>query len=74
MTPLLNESIARDRMAEARERADAWRIRRVARDGAVRPTGLHSVRDAVGHGLIAMGERIASRPPASDSPTLRKAA
>lgn len=67
MNPLNYEPVAHGRMSQARERADRWRAARGATPGAVR-SGLSSIRSAVGHGLIAMGERLV------DPSTFNKAA
>ncbi len=74
MTPMINETVVRDRMNEAIQRADNRRLARVARTGTMRRTGLQSLRDAVGYGLIAIGERLVDQPPVPDPATLRRAA
>jgi hypothetical protein len=74
MTPLINETIVHDRIQGARERAESRRMARAARAGALRRSGLHSLRDVVGHGLIAIGERLVDQPPMPDPATLRRAA
>jgi len=74
MTPMINETVVRDRINEAIDRADNRRIARVARTGTMRRTGLQSLRDAVGYGLIAIGERLVDQPPMPDPATLRRAA
>lgn len=74
MTPMINEAIVHDRVQGAIERAESRRMARAARAGALRRAGLHSLRDAVGHGLIAIGERLVDRPPMPDPATLRRAA
>jgi hypothetical protein len=74
MTPTLNDAVVHDRIHEARERAENRRIARVARAGTMRRSGLHSLRDAVGHGLIAIGERLVDRPTTPDPATLDRAA
>jgi hypothetical protein len=74
MTPMIYVTVVRDRIDEAIDRADNRRTARVARTGAMRRTGLHSLRDAVGYGLIAIGERLVDQPPMPDPATLRRAA
>jgi hypothetical protein len=54
-------------MDHAQRRADHWRLARSTGNTAVR-SGLSSIRSAVGHGLIAMGERLI------DPSTIHKAA
>jgi hypothetical protein len=72
--PLLNETIVHDRIHGARERAANRRSARAARAGAPRRAGLQPLRDVVGLGLIAIGERLVDRPPSPDPATLRRAA
>jgi hypothetical protein len=67
MNPLHYEPLADGRMDQAMERAHRWRLARSAGPAAVR-SGLGSIRSAVGHGLIAVGERLV------DPSTYRKAA
>ncbi|MGH8916323.1 MAG: hypothetical protein ACRDZM_17635 [Acidimicrobiia bacterium] len=74
MTPMLNETVVHDRVNEARDRAESRRTARVARAGTMRRRGLQSIRDAVGHGLIAIGERLMDQPPMSDPAADRRAA
>ena len=74
MTPLINETIVHDRIQGARERAESRRMARAARAGALRRSGLHSLRDVVGHGLIAIGERLVDQPPMPDPAAVRRAA
>lgn len=74
MTPMINETVVHDRINEAIERADNRRIARVARAGTMRRTGLQSLRDAVGYGLIAIGERLVDQSPEPDPATLHRAA
>jgi len=74
MTPMINETIVHDRIHGARERAESRRIARVARAGALRRAGLQSLRDVVGLGLIAIGERLVYQPPMPDPATRRRAA
>jgi hypothetical protein len=74
MTPTINEAVVRDRITRARERAEHRRVARAARAATMRRTGLRSLRDAVGHGLIAWGERLVDENSTPDPATLRKAA
>ena len=74
MTPMINETIVHDRIHSARERAARRRTARAARTGALRRAGLHSLRDVVGHRLIAIGERLVDQPPMPDPAALRRAA
>jgi hypothetical protein len=57
LNPLHYESLAHGRMDQALERANRWRLVRSTSNVSVR-SGLSSIRSAVGHGLIAMGERL----------------
>ena len=70
MTPMINETVVKDRMNEAVKRAERRRLVRVARAGSMR----HSLRDVVGHGLIAIGERLVDQPPMPDPASLDRAA
>jgi hypothetical protein len=74
MTPYINESVVRYRIARLRDQADQRREAHVARTGTLRRTGQHPVRDAVGHGLIALGARLVDSPPAVDTSHLKNAA
>jgi hypothetical protein len=74
MTPMINEAVVHDRIQRARERAAGRRLARTARLGALRRSGLQSLRDVVGLGLIAIGERLVHQHPTPDSATLRRAA
>lgn len=74
MTPMINETVVHDRINQAMQRADNRRLARVARTGTMRRAGLHSLRDAVGHGLIAIGERLVDQTPMPDPATLHRAA
>ncbi len=67
MNPLFYEAVAHERMSQARERAERWRLARSANSEAVRP-GLSSIRSAVRHGLIAMGERLVVPSPVDKAP------
>ena len=71
MTPMINETVVNDRIQEAVERAERRRLVRVARAGSMRR---HSLRDVVGHGLIAIGERLVDQPPMPDPASLDRAA
>lgn len=62
MTPMINETVVNDRIQAARRRAEERRMARVARTGALRRAGAVSMRTAVGHRLIAIGERMVDRP------------
>jgi hypothetical protein len=73
MTPYLNEAVVRDRIDRAMERAGHRRLARVARTGQMRRSGLQGLKDAVGLGLIAIGERLVEPPP-KDTDDLRRAA
>ena len=74
MTPMINEAVVHDRIRGARQRAADRRLARTARIGALRRSGLQSIRDVVGLGLIAMGERLVHGQPTPDAATLRRAA
>jgi hypothetical protein len=74
MTPMINEAVVADRIHSARQRAADRRMARVARAGALRRAGLQSLRDVVGLGLIAIGERLVHQPPNPDPAPLRRAA
>lgn len=74
MNPMINEAVVHDRIRGARQRADERRLARTARVGALRRSGLQSIRDVVGLGLIAIGERLMHGQPAPDPATLRRAA
>ena len=62
MTPMFNETVVNDRIDAARQRADARRLARVVRAGAMRRGDAVSIRIVVGHRLIAIGERMVDRP------------
>jgi hypothetical protein len=72
MTPMVNEAVVQDRIERAVERAQRRRLARVARAGLSRRSGVQSLKSAVGHGLIAIGERLVDRMGAEDD--LRRAA
>jgi hypothetical protein len=74
MSPLINAAVVDDRIHGARERAASRRMARAARAGAMRRSGHYSIRDVVGFGLIAIGERLVDQPPMPDPATLRRAA
>ncbi|HEY4606273.1 MAG TPA: hypothetical protein VIH55_01390 [Acidimicrobiia bacterium] len=74
MTPMINEAVVSDRIHRARRRAEDRRIARVARAGSMRRAGLQTLRTAVGHGLIAIGERLVDQPPMPDPAAVRRAA
>jgi hypothetical protein len=74
MTPMINEAVVADRIQSARQRAADRRRARAARAGALRRAGLQSLRDVVGLGLIAIGERLVERPHGPDPAALRRAA
>jgi|GEM_PF-2173190 len=74
MSPMINEMVVQDRIREARQRAERHRVRRVARVGALQRTSLQALRGSLGHGLIAIGERLAGQPPMPDSSAVRRAA
>ncbi|HJR90945.1 MAG TPA: hypothetical protein VJ938_00730 [Acidimicrobiia bacterium] len=69
MMPYQSYEIAKARVREAQESAEARRSRRAALNRAAYGVG---VIDAVGHGLIAIGSRLVSDP--TDHPTHRRAA
>jgi len=74
MTPYINEAVVRDRIARHRDQADHRRQARVARTGTLRRSAHHSIRDAVGNGLIALGARLVDIPPAVETHQLKNAA
>lgn len=71
MMPYHSFEVAKYLMRDSQDRAEASRLRRAARTGAM---GAYStgVIDALGHGLIAIGTRLVSDPGAH--PTHRRAA
>jgi hypothetical protein len=71
MMPYQNYDIAKARVRDAQDRADAHRLRRLARTRAAGVPGL-GVIDAVGHGLIAIGSRLVTD--STDHPNHRRAA
>lgn len=74
MTPYLNDAVVRDRLARPRQQAEHRRMARIARTGWIRRSAQHPIRDAVGHGLIAIGARLVDKPPTGDELLLPKAA
>ena len=71
MMPYQNYDIAKARVRDAQDRADAYRLGRLARERAAGAAGL-GVIDAVGHGLIAIGSRLVTD--SDDHPNHRRAA
>ncbi len=71
MMPYQTYRVARYRMDEALRKAEAHRLRKAARTGAMGAYGT-GVIDALGHGLIAIGTRLVSD--RSSHPTHRRAA
>lgn len=61
MMPYLSYGVTNHRISQARERAEASRLRRAARTGNHGAYGA-GVIDALGHGLIALGTRLVSDP------------
>lgn len=61
MMPNLSYAVTQSRMQEARERAEASRLRRAARTGSPGAYG-SGVIDALGHRLIALGSRLVADP------------
>ncbi len=73
MSPNVNEAVVRDRIQQPLDHAEHRRLARIARAGQRRRTGLHGLKDAVGLGLIAIGERLMEQSP-TDTDDLRRAA
>lgn len=71
MMPYQNYDIAKARVRDAQDRADAHRLSRLARARAAGVAGV-GVIDAVGHGLIAIGSRLVAD--STDHPNHRRAA
>jgi hypothetical protein len=71
---MINEAVVHDRIRGARQRATERRLARTARVGVLRRSGLQSIRDVVGLGLIAIGERLVYDQRTPDPATLRRAA
>lgn len=71
MMPFHSYEVAKYRMHDSLDRAEARRLRRAARTGSM---GAYStgVIDALGHGLIAIGTRLVSDP--ASHPNHRRAA
>jgi hypothetical protein len=59
MMPYMSYDVTNHRMNQAKERAEASRLRRAARSGHHGAYGA-GVIDALGHGLIALGSRLVS--------------
>jgi hypothetical protein len=74
MTPYLNDAVVRDRLARPRQQADHRRTAKMARAGELRRSAQHSIRDAVGHGLIAIGARLVDKPPSGEERLFPRAA
>jgi hypothetical protein len=73
MSPNIDHATVAARIGDALERAEHRRTVNVARNAPGR-AGAHPVREAVGHGLIAIGARIAGQKPMPDRSSLRRAA
>jgi hypothetical protein len=72
MSPYLYPTVVQDRIERALETAESRRLIHQAKLGSV-PSGFRSLRDAVGQGLIAIGERLVDHPEESSN-DLRRAA
>lgn len=73
MSPMINEALVSDRIEAARDRAAHRRLARTARDAATGRSTVQAIRDAVGLGLIAIGERLVDQAP-GERDDLRRAA
>lgn len=74
MTPHLNDATLRDRMQRPLAEAKRLRAVRIAKERRTRSVGLHSLRESVGHGLIALGSRLVEADPRPDETGHRSAA
>lgn len=72
MTPFLYDASAQYRVERLREDAEHRRMAASAKNGAMLRES-HSLRGALGNGLIALGERLAE-PPSARSTDLNRAA
>ncbi len=73
MSPNINEAVVRDRIQQPLDRAEHRRLASTARAGERRRMGLQGLKDAVGLGLIAIGERLVQQS-STDTDDLRRAA
>lgn len=73
MYPLIDRSEYDYRVGRLQIASDHRRMARSAKAGGVMVRNGHSLRGAIGNGLIALGERL-TEPPPVDQPSLDKAA
>lgn len=73
MSPMINEALVSARIEAARDRASHRRLARTAKNAAIGRSTVQVIRDAVGLGLIAIGERLVDQAP-NEKDDLRRAA